>query len=55
MSSDALFILIFLAAGILGVMFYHAEYQSVKKHYKDMTFVDFVFTRDKLVITPDRR
>lgn len=44
-----LFLILFFATA----MFY-MEYKAVTKHYKDMDFVDYVFSRHKLVITPDR-
>lgn len=43
----------FLVVFFAGSLFY-MEYQAVIKHYKDMTFVDYVFSRHKLMITPDR-
>lgn len=49
-----MFVFLFVLFCFKG-MFFVCEYRSIKKHYREMTFVDFVFTRDKLIITPDRR
>ena len=44
---------LFLIVLFAGSLFY-MEYRVVSKHYKDMDFVDYVFSRHKLMITPDR-
>jgi hypothetical protein len=45
-----LFILIFLL--ICGASEYF-KYLNVKKHFKEMTFIEYLSLEDKLIITPN--
>jgi hypothetical protein len=54
MIERSIYVVIIFLCIFFGCTIYICKYFQVTKHYKDMGFVEYMFLKDNLVITPDR-